>query len=181
MFSATVITGTSMKCWWTIPMPSSIATDGDPISTGRPSIRISPASGLYRPYRTDISVDLPAPFSPSSAWTSPVTTSKSTRSLATTEPNFFVIPLSSRAGGRGCGTAGCVWLLHQECRRRIDLSGLHLRDDALDLRREWRARRVDLADPDTAVVDVLLQIARELAGLQILDRREHAGVDLLLG
>ena len=67
MFSATVITGTSMKCWWTMPIPSLIAADGEAISTGLPSTRISPASGLYRPYRTDISVDLPAPFSPSSA------------------------------------------------------------------------------------------------------------------
>ena len=29
MFSVTVITGTSMKCWWTMPMPRSIARDGD--------------------------------------------------------------------------------------------------------------------------------------------------------
>ena len=43
------------------------------------------------------------------------------------------------------------------------------------------AGRPDLADPDTAVVDVLLQVARELAGHQVLDRREHARVDLLLG
>ena len=106
MFSATVITLTSMKCWWTMPIPSSIAAAGEPMSTGRPSTRISPSSGRYRPYRTDISVDLPAPFSPSRAWTSPATTSKSTRSFATTEPNFFVIPLSSRAGGRASATAG---------------------------------------------------------------------------
>ena len=28
MFSVTLITGTSMKCWCTMPMPSSIAFDG---------------------------------------------------------------------------------------------------------------------------------------------------------
>ena len=28
MFSATVNTGTSMKCWWTIVMPRAIASDG---------------------------------------------------------------------------------------------------------------------------------------------------------
>ena len=38
---------------------------------GAPSTRISPASGAIRPYATCISVVLPAPFSPSSACTSP--------------------------------------------------------------------------------------------------------------
>src|ERR1700733_10123393 len=111
-----------------MPIPRLIAAEGEEISTGWPSIRISPSSGLYRPYRTDISVDLPAPFSPSSAWTSPANTSKSTRSFATTEPNFFVIPLSSRTGGLDCVTAGCVWLLHQERGRGLDLPGLHSGD-----------------------------------------------------
>src|SRR4249920_1529772 len=45
-----------------------------------------------------ISVDLPAPFSPSSACTSPSSSSKSTWSLARTPGNCFVIPRSSRTG-----------------------------------------------------------------------------------
>ena len=39
-----------------------------------------------------MSVDLPAPFSPSSACTSPRRTSKSTLSLATTPGNVLVMP-----------------------------------------------------------------------------------------
>ena len=39
-----------------------------------------------------ISVDLPAPFSPSSACTSPLRRSRSTWSLATTPGNRFVMP-----------------------------------------------------------------------------------------
>ena len=35
MFSATVITGISMKCWCTIPTPASIAARGDPSCTAR--------------------------------------------------------------------------------------------------------------------------------------------------
>ena len=46
MFSATVMTGTSMKCWWTMPMPRSMASSGDPMLTGRPSTRTSPSSGV---------------------------------------------------------------------------------------------------------------------------------------
>src|SRR5947207_7639307 len=46
-------------------------------------------------------VVLPAPFSPSSAWTSPAAASKSTCSFATTAGNRFVIPRSATAGGGG--------------------------------------------------------------------------------
>ena len=46
MFSATDITGISMKCWCTIPMPFSIAAFGEPSSAGLPLIRISPSSGV---------------------------------------------------------------------------------------------------------------------------------------
>ena len=45
MFSATVITGISMKCWCTIPTPASIAALGEPSCTGLPAMRISPSSG----------------------------------------------------------------------------------------------------------------------------------------
>ena len=98
MFSATVITGISMKCWCTMPICASMASDGDVKRTARPSSRISPASGRYSPYRQFISVDLPAPFSPSSAWISPARTSRSTASLATTPGKILVTPRSSSTG-----------------------------------------------------------------------------------
>ena len=49
MFSATVITGISMKCWCTIPMPASIASRGERSRSGLPSKRISPESGDVSP------------------------------------------------------------------------------------------------------------------------------------
>src|SRR5689334_1508521 len=45
-----------------------------------------------------MSVDLPAPLSPTSAITSPLRTSKSTSASACTEPKLFEIPRSSSAG-----------------------------------------------------------------------------------
>jgi len=48
-FSATVKTGTSMKCWWTMPMPALIASFGESKVTGSPSIRIWPSLGSKRP------------------------------------------------------------------------------------------------------------------------------------
>ncbi len=48
-FSATVITGTSMKCWCTMPMPSPIALRDESIVTFSPPSRISPSSGCRSP------------------------------------------------------------------------------------------------------------------------------------
>ena len=45
MFSATVITGISMKCWCTMPMPASIASFADEKETFFPFSRMSPSSG----------------------------------------------------------------------------------------------------------------------------------------
>ncbi len=71
MFSATVKTGTSMKCWCTMPIPCRIASLGEVIVTFSPSTRISPESGCSSPYSMFINVLLPAPFSPSRQWISP--------------------------------------------------------------------------------------------------------------
>src|SRR5581483_2616530 len=70
-------------------------------------------------------VDLPAPFSPRSACTSPSAASKWTPSLATTPGNRFVIPRSSTAAGMEGGRAGRS---APPARRR---SALRAPDDAL--------------------------------------------------
>ena len=94
-FSATVKTGTSMKCWWTMPIPASIASPGSWKCTSWPSMRILPSSGRYRPNRVFISVDFPAPFSPSRQWISPGSMTRSIESFAVKVPNRLVIPCSS--------------------------------------------------------------------------------------
>src|SRR5436189_3191041 len=67
------------------------------------------------------SVVLPAPFSPSSACTSPVAASKSTSSFATTAGNRFVIPRTATAGGGG-----------EACASPPGLSALGATDHAFD-------------------------------------------------
>src|SRR3954470_5453970 len=54
-----------------------------------------PASRGNTPVITLISVDLPAPFSPSSAWTSPARSVKSTSCNARTAPKLLLIPRTS--------------------------------------------------------------------------------------
>jgi hypothetical protein len=69
-----------------MPMPADLATLGSPNGTGTPSRAIVPVSGITDPAMTFISVDLPAPFSPSRDRTSPASTSKSTPARACTPP-----------------------------------------------------------------------------------------------
>src|SRR5262249_18749711 len=56
-----------------------------------------PASGRYSPARMLIRVDLPAPFSPRRAWTSPQRAEKSTCVLATTPGKALSMPTISTA------------------------------------------------------------------------------------
>ena len=55
-----------------------------------------------------MSVDLPAPFSPMSEWTSPGNMRKSTPSIAASAPKRTVAPVSSRSGAASSITPLCV-------------------------------------------------------------------------
>jgi hypothetical protein len=57
---------------------------------------MEPESGDSTPVKTLIRVDLPAPFSPIKAWTSPFFKEKSTFSRARTPGKDFVMPLIFR-------------------------------------------------------------------------------------
>ncbi len=96
-FSAIVKGGINIKCWWTIPIPKLIATLGLDILTSFPLIKIWPSSAWYNPYKMLIKVVLPAPFSPTRAWISPLYTEKLTLSLANTKGKRLVIFFISKA------------------------------------------------------------------------------------
>ncbi len=55
----------------TMPMPSALASPGEPMETVEPPQTISPALGCKTPNSILTRVDFPAPFSPSRAWISP--------------------------------------------------------------------------------------------------------------
>ena len=44
-FWATVMVGTSMKCWWIMPIPALMASAGERKLSLFPSMKISPSSG----------------------------------------------------------------------------------------------------------------------------------------
>src|SRR5918998_6577221 len=79
-------------------MPSRAASFGPWMFTVSPSKTISPSSTGWRPAMHLISVDLPAPLSPTSAMTSPCDTWKSTSNSAWTAPKLLETPTSSRTG-----------------------------------------------------------------------------------
>ena len=96
MFSATVITGTSWKCWCTMPMPRRMASRGSLIGVGVARARSPcPSSGVMRPKIWLTRVDLPAPFSPSRATISPRRTCMLMSRLARTLPKLFDSPAMS--------------------------------------------------------------------------------------
>ena len=100
MFSATVMTGTSWKCWWTMPMPRRIASLGSLIRLESPLMVIVPASGVMSPKICLTRVDLPAPFSPRRATISPRSTRSEMSWLAWTVPKDFDRPSISSSVSR---------------------------------------------------------------------------------
>src|SRR4051794_32076169 len=130
-----------------------------------------------------MSVDFPAPFSPSSAWISPRFSSKSIALFATSEPKRLVIPRSSRAASAsGMGLLPCLSLL--DLGRDVgELAAGDLLLDLLDLVGVLLALRRDLAEAHAAGLDVEDRVlaALERAVLRLLDGVVHGDVDLLDG
>src|SRR5579872_1001242 len=79
-------------------MPRRMAAFGEVISTRSPSIRISPWSGLWTPERILISVDLPAPLSPTRPTTSRDWRSKFTPLRACTPAYHLCMSLTAMNG-----------------------------------------------------------------------------------
>src|SRR5262249_41683443 len=98
MFSAIDSAGTRRRSWGMVTMPAAMASWGLAKWHSLPSRRTTPRSGRWTPARMRISVDLPAPFSPTTAWISPNAASKSTPSSATVAPNRLLTPSALTAG-----------------------------------------------------------------------------------
>jgi hypothetical protein len=94
-----------------MPTPAAIASAvPHPVTSRSRPVRGSatstvPASGACMPLSTRMSVLLPAPFSPTSACTSPRAASSDASRLATTGPNAFATPRTRTAAGRAPAAA----------------------------------------------------------------------------
>src|ERR1700755_641539 len=88
-----------------MPIPDLIASLVDQPATSRPFTSTFPESGFISPPRIRIRVDLPAPFSPTSAWISPGKTSRDAPRFARMGPKSLVIS-AMRMAGWGMGDEG---------------------------------------------------------------------------
>src|SRR5438552_14084797 len=79
-------------------MPSDRAIAGSLLVIGAPETASRPESGFTAPVMILIRVLLPAPFSPTRAWTSPARSSNDTPFSACTPANAFRMDLASRRG-----------------------------------------------------------------------------------
>src|SRR5579859_4589862 len=157
-----------MKCWWTMPMPSAMASCGLVSFAGWPRTTIWPSSGWYSPYRMFISVVLPAPFSPSRARISPWLRVRSMWSLASTPGKRLVTPCSSRMGGISAASKA------QGRSFRTPLRVTHW----LGLGTLGDGRHVDLAGHQVSLerVQLALRAGRDQAGVVVIGRQAHAVV-----
>src|SRR5208337_2190664 len=79
-----------------VTMPRDWARRGVRASTACPSTRISPLSRRCTPERILMRVDLPAPFSPTMAWTLPGARSRSTSCSTSTPEKLLETPWTRR-------------------------------------------------------------------------------------
>src|SRR5215470_2912154 len=82
-------------------MPSRTRLCGSRSVMSRPSRKMLPEVGRSTPVNRLMSVVLPAPFGPISAWRAPFWTASETLSVATIPPKFFSSVLVSSTGGIG--------------------------------------------------------------------------------
>src|SRR3954447_4445891 len=149
-------------------MPAPSAEVVEPAASGSPSISIVPRSAVSAPETILISVDLPAPFSPTIAWTSPARSSRSTPRSAWTPPYRFSTPVSRRTAG----SPVAPWARPSGCVVVISLLGLGRAAAA-------RATAAPPAGSVVELVDVVLRDAQGGAEQQRLARRVVAhGRDL---
>ena len=109
--------GISVSSWKTVPMPERLRarrarTSGDLVA---PDARRCPRPGRSTPQRILISVLLPAPFSPTRAWTSPKRALNAASRSARTPPKDVETPIASMARRRRRPGLGGARLDHHRC------------------------------------------------------------------
>src|SRR5215213_3641685 len=94
-------------------MPRRMAAWGLGSRTSSPCQLMVPLSGWWAPARTLMRVDLPAPFWPSRAWTSPARTSRSTPSRARTPGNSLTMPVIASSPSPVLGVVASAMAEHR--------------------------------------------------------------------
>src|SRR5262249_19903804 len=126
----------SVSSWKTVATPSACASCGGERSPSSPLTRTTPSSALRTPDRILIIVLLPAPFSPTSACTSPNSAPNDASCSARTPPNDLEMPDASIARGvRPFLSSGRVRSTDSVTTRRLLRAGRVVGPGDVDLQR----------------------------------------------
>src|SRR3954468_22763853 len=167
-------------------MPARHASYGELKATAEPSMRISPASGCSIPVRILTRADLPAPFSPTSAMTSPARRLNWTSSRALTPGKLLETPDNARismvATGFATGSSEDLGIFADV--RLVEGEGLRHHDDAvfadLDLAHTAGGDLVTRHAFDGALDQVVGDLGRRVAEVDRVpdgERLGGAGID----
>src|SRR5436305_1277015 len=107
-FSATVRSGKSVGSWNIMAMPAAFDWAVVSKTTSTPSMSTRPPSGRCTPARILTSVDLPAPFSPTSACASPRRSSIQPSSSARTAPKLLLAWSTTSSGASAAALLGTL-------------------------------------------------------------------------
>src|SRR5882724_13605148 len=160
-------------------MPATCASCGLRRCASCPAMRMDPASRGYTPLRIFISVLLPAPFSPTSACTSPGHAVKSTFWSTGVPPKDFEIPVISSSGS---GIDLLQVLLDRRTEQLLNRGLLHIRGGhhgGAGIDAPLRRLAVQLIDQRlhrgvTHAERILHHQRIQIAGLHVLDHRGRA-------
>src|SRR5215510_10880152 len=179
MFSATVRSGKSVGSWKMIAMPAACDCLALSKIASSPSSRSRPESGRWTPARILTSVDLPAPFSPTSPCTSAGKSSMWPSASAWTAPKLFSACSREMTGAGSVVVTIAGWRRGRRESRRppvglelelVDvLDGEHVRRTQDHLRPLVWAED-DLVRPELACLERLADLARDLAVRERRDR-----------
>src|SRR5258706_2944892 len=156
-FSATERWGARLSSCWTTAMPRRRASRGVSSASSRPATRMVPSSGRSTPDRRLISVLLPAPFSPSSAWMRPARMSIDTLLSTALPKKRLVTPLAARIAAPDAIVPAC---------RSTSLVGLLVGQQLLEA--VQAIRRIDIA-----VRRKVLRAGQVLVDVAVVDDRQR--------
>src|SRR5918999_1974365 len=166
-----------------IATPFACAWTGCEKCTGSPSMETSPPSAPYTPASTFISVDLPAPFSPTTAWISPASQSRLTPCSTSTPRKLLRM-------SRICSSGAIASDLHPAARVGGGEHGVDDAGAAGAVGEQWQAvgrragdRVVAVGDEQVEAVEVALRGAgrRERGPRGVGGERRRVAVDGLDG
>src|SRR3954466_1975806 len=171
---------TSARSWYTQSMPSERAWSTERSSTSSPLTTIRPSSGFWKPEMVLISVDLPAPLSPSSPRTSPLRRCRLMSRSAVTGPKRLPTCSTRRTSSEARASSGRTTRssrIAASLSHAADVDVDHHRDEDGHAEDEVEVVRIDALERQAVAQDAEEQRAEEGADGGTLPAGEQGAAD----